>query len=443
MHFCFWTNAEHAKSFRILERKCSAKMAAQSTIASVKQAPKQHPAPKMFRVDRSSTLIFSLLLVCVSMFLDVLGAQEAKPAAKNYFVKLVCESADKIVTVRFDGTSATIVATANTRILQSDISGPHGIVFSPDKKTYFVSIGHGRPFGFAVKYSANDDREIGQLQLGMFPATADFSPDGNFVYIVNFNLHGDPVPSSVSVVDSNVLLEVARIPTCVMPHGSRVSRDGLHQYSACMMDDELVEVDAERMKVARTFRLTKGSEQGFDGLIPHESTGNSSAMNRAATDHGADHAAMSMTMNANACSPTWAQPSVDGKSIWVACNKSNEIVEVDAKKWSLVRRIPAGNGVYNLGVSPDGKYLMATNKRDASASIFDAASGSELARLKTRRKVVHGVVVSPDSRVAFVTVEGIGSEPGTVEIIDLLARKTVATVDVPEQAAGIDFWKVE
>jgi DNA-binding beta-propeller fold protein YncE len=418
-------------------------MAAQSTIASVKRAPKQHPVANIFRANRSSVLIFPLLLVCLSMFLDVLGAQEAKPAAKAYFVKLVCESADKIATVRFDGTSAKIVATANTRILQSDISGPHGIVFSPDKKTYFVSIGHGRPFGFAVKYSANDDHEIGQLQLGMFPATADFSPDGNFVYIVNFNLHGDPVPSSVSVVDSNVLLEVARIPTCVMPHGSRVSRDGLHQYSACMMDDELVEVDAERMKVARTFRLTKGSEQGFDGLIPRESTGNSSAMNRAATDHGADHAAMSMTMNANACSPTWAQPSVDGKRIWVACNKSNEIVEVDAEKWSLVRRIPAGNGVYNLGVSPDGKYLIATNKRDASASIFDAASGSELARLKTKRKVVHGVVVSPDSRVAFVTVEGIGSEPGTVECIDLLARKTVATVDVPEQAAGIDFWKVE
>src|ERR1700722_19982358 len=365
------------------KRKCSAKMAAQSTIASVKRVPKQHPASNIFRANRSSAVIFSLLLLCVSMFFDVLRAQEAKPATKKYFVRLVCESADKIATVRFDGTSAKIVATANTRILQSDISGPHGIVFSPDKKTYFVSLGHGRPFGFAVKYSANDDREIGQLQLGMFPATADFSPDGNFVYIVNFNLHGDPVPSSVSAVDSNVLLEVARIPTCVMPHGSRVSRDGLHQYSACMMDDELVEVDAERMKVARSFRLTKGSEQGFEGLMPHESTGNSSAMNRAATGDGADHAAMSVAMNANACSPTWAQPSVDGKRIWVACNKSNEIVEVDAENWSLVRRIPAGNGVYNLGVSPDGKYLIATNKRDASASIFDTASGSELARLKT------------------------------------------------------------
>jgi len=387
----------------------------------------------------------------------VLRAQETKPAATNYFVKLVCESADKIATVRFDGTSAKIVATADTRILQSDISGPHGIAFSPDKKTYFVSIGHGRPFGFAVKYSANDDREIGQLQLGMFPATADVSPDGNFVYIVNFNLHGDPVPSSVSVVDANMLQEVARISTCVMPHGSRVSRNGLHQYSACMMDDELVDVDAERMKVARTFRVTKGSEQGFAGVMPRGDNGLSSAQNhdpvkhdeilrdtmdRAAADH-TGHVAMNMAMNANACLPTWAQPSVDGKRIWVACNKSNEIVEVDAEKWTLVRRIPAGNGVYNLGVSPDGKYLIATNKRDASASIFDAASGEELARLKTKRKVVHGVVVSPDSRYAFVTVEGIGSEPGTVEIVDLVARKTVATVDTPEQAAGIDFWKVE
>jgi len=387
----------------------------------------------------------------------VLRAQETKPAATNYFVKLVCESADKIATVRFDGTLAKIVATADTRILQSDISGPHGIAFSPDKKTYFVSIGHGRPFGFAVKYSANDDREIGQLQLGMFPATADVSPDGNFVYIVNFNLHGDPVPSSVSVVDANMLQEVARISTCVMPHGSRVSRNGLHQYSACMMDDELVDVDAERMKVARTFRVTKGSEQGFAGVMPRGDNGLSSAQNhdpvkhdeilrdtmdRAAADH-TGHVAMNMAMNANACLPTWAQPSVDGKRIWVACNKSNEIVEVDAEKWTLVRRIPAGNGVYNLGVSPDGKYLIATNKRDASASIFDAASGEELARLKTKRKVVHGVVVSPDSRYAFVTVEGIGSEPGTVEIVDLVARKTVATVDTPEQAAGIDFWKVE
>ena len=53
------------------------------------------------------------------------------------------------------------------------------------------------------------------------------------------------------------------------------------------------------------------------------------------------------------------------------------------------------------------------------------------------------MVVSPDDLYAFVTVEGVGSEPGTVEVIDLTALKTVATIDVGEEAAGIDFYKVE
>jgi DNA-binding beta-propeller fold protein YncE len=56
---------------------------------------------------------------------------------------------------------------------------------------------------------------------------------------------------------------------------------------------------------------------------------------------------------------------------------------------------------------------------------------------------VHGAVVSPDDRYAFVSVEGVGSEPGTVEVIDLRSLKTIATVDVGPQAAGIDFWKME
>ena len=128
--------------------------------------------------------------------------------------------------------------------------------------------------------------------------------------------------------------------------------------------------------------------------------------------------------------------------IYVACNKSSEIVEVDAKTWKITRRIPAGPGVYNLAVTKDGR-MIATNKRGPSVSVFDIKSGKELASIPTKRKVVHGVVVSPDNRYAFISVEGIGSEPGTVEVIDLETLKTVATVNVAQQAAGIDFLRVE
>src|SRR5262249_2585542 len=144
----------------------------------------------------------------------------------------------------------------------------------------------------------------------------------------------------------------------------------------------------------------------------------------------------------NACSPTWAQPSSDGTSVFVACNASNEIVEIDAKTWTLTRRIAAGNGVYNLAVTRNER-LLPTNRRDQSVSVFDIRAGRELARLATRRRVVHGIVVSPDNRYAFVSVEGVGVEPGTVEMIDLQTLKIVASVDVAPQAGGIDFYKME
>jgi DNA-binding beta-propeller fold protein YncE len=127
--------------------------------------------------------------------------------------------------------------------------------------------------------------------------------------------------------------------------------------------------------------------------------------------------------------------------VFVACNGSSEIVEIDLRDWALVRRIAAGPGVYNLAMTRDGK-LIATNRRDQSVSVLDARSGRELARVRTRRAVVHGVAVSPDDRYAFISVEGVGAEPGTVEVLDLASLTIVARVDVGPQAGGIDVLRV-
>ncbi len=267
----------------------------------------------------------------------------------------------------------------------------------------------------------------------------DVTADGSLLYVVNFNLHGDMVPSSVSVVATERMLEVARITTCAMPHGSRLNSEGTKHYSACMMDDMLVEIDTNTLKASRHFLLTKGREMGMSGAPVKKAPATHGAMKHDTGGHGME----TPKPGDVSCSPTWAQPSMSGASVFVACNKSDEIVEVDAEHWKVSRRIPARPGVYNLAVTRDGTRLIATNKRDQSVSIVELKTGRELARIPTRRKVLHGVVVSPDDRYAFVTVEGIGSEPGTVEIIDLAAGKIVASVDVPPLAAGIDFFKME
>ena len=369
----------------------------------------------------------------------LLHAQATAPAppVRDYLLLVASESADRVALVRFGPNGAKIDKERYVGWSPTEVAGPHGLAVSPDQKHYFVSTAHGTPYGRLTRYNTETNAAEGSVMLGNFPATAQVSPDGFYVYVVNFNLHGEMVPSDVSVVAADELVEIARIRTCTMPHGSRLNADGTKHYSACMMDEELVEIDTRTLNVSRHFFLTKGREMGMTGAPPVRG-----ASEHAGHDMGG-HGMEPPRPGDVSCSPTWAQPSPDGTRVWVACNKSSEIVEISTGTWALVRRLPAGAGVYNLGVTHDGARLIATNKRDASASVFDAATGKELARIPTTRKVVHGVAVSDDDRYAFISVEGSGSEPGTVDVIDLVALKKVASVDVGQQAGGIDFLRSE
>src|SRR6478609_9306257 len=207
--------------------------------------------------DRLSTMrvLLALLLLVVGPLL--LHAQ-TKPD-KEYLVYVLSEAADKISLVRFGPEGIRVDHELQTGDMPVDIDGPHGIVISPDRQFYYVSIAHGRPFGTVWKYSTKDDAVVGKTTLGYFPATMDVTPDGSFLFVVNFNLHGDMVPSSVSVVATQTMTEVARIPTCTMPHGSRLNPQGTKQYSACMMDDTLVEIDTRSFKVTRHFVVPRNN----------------------------------------------------------------------------------------------------------------------------------------------------------------------------------------
>ncbi|HEV2990044.1 MAG TPA: YncE family protein [Candidatus Angelobacter sp.] len=373
---------------------------------------------------RWKTIGLSLLLSTLMAVGQELPAQKPN---QDYLVFVVCESADTLALLRFGPGGLHKEKQTRVGMLPiSDINGPHGIAVSPDKKYVYVAIAHGRPFGSAWKFDAATLAPLQYTNLGLFPATSDISKDGSFLFVANANFHGDMKPSSVSAVATDEMIEVKRIPTCTMPHGSRLNPQGTKHYSACMMDDLLVEIDTASFSVSRHFLLSQGKEKGQTGAPPSTPPG---------PHHPESHREL-------ACTPTWAQPSNDGASVYVACNQTSDIVVVDVQSWKMVRRFPAGPGVYNLAMTKNDR-LIATNKRGQSVSIFDSLTGKELARIPTRRKVVHGVVVTPDDRYAFISVEGIGSEPGTVEVIDLETLKTVAVLDVGEQAAGIDVWKIE
>ncbi|MDQ8158338.1 MAG: hypothetical protein P3C12_02805, partial [Gemmatimonadota bacterium] len=326
---------------------------------------------------------------------------------------------------------------------------------------------HGFPDGKYWRYELGPDTLVAPgLLLGNFPASIDVTPDGLYALSVNFNLHGDMIPSTVSVIYTPNATEIARIVTCTMPHGSRVAPNGMHQYSTCMMDDQLVEVDTRTFVVSRRFSLAKGKE----GALPLSAVNTMAGMDHAAMDHSAPAMATAMATAATtkaagptvdpaqmgrvamglekhdmapaSCSPTWAQPSADGAKIYVACNKADEILEVDTKGWVVSRRFKTGRGVYNLAVTADGRTLVATLKQGNMVELFDLVSGASVAQLPTSNRLAHGVTVSSDSRYAFVSSEGQGAQPGKVDVIDLTARANVGTADVGQQASGIAFWKM-
>lgn len=367
----------------------------------------------------------------------LVGAPAAAAPARDYLVFVASEATDEVQLVRFGPAGARVERRHEVGFHPADPDGPHGLAVSPDGRFYYVTTAHGVPNGYLWKFAAADSRPVGRVELGLFPASVAVAPDGSYAYVVNFNLHGDMVPSSVSIVSTEEMLEVARIRTCAMPHGSRLGPDGGRHYSTCMMDDVLVELDARQFAVNRHFVLTPGAEHGMDGSpaahAPSAAAGAGGHDTR--RDDGANAAAR--------CSPTWAAPSPDGRRVYVACNQANHIAEIDVAEWRLVRKIPAGEGVYNLATTRDGRVLIATNRRGRSVSFYDAAEGRTLATLATLRPVLHGIAVSDDDRYAFVSVEGIGAEPGTVEVIELATFRRVASVDVGQMSGGIDFWRSE
>ena len=362
--------------------------------------------PNSLMVKPAKILLVGLVLVTsalgVVQVFSAAGAVKAPDTpSQSYFVYVCAESDDEVAIIRYGPDGTEVVKTVRVGSFQAETEGPHGINVDPDGRHWYVSLAHGFPFGSVHKYKTGTDEWVGKVTLGLYPATLAVSATTGLLYVVNFNLHGPLEPSTVSIVETDTMVEVARIDSGLRPHGGRLSLDGTVFYSVNVMGFELVEMDALGFEIKR--RLSFG-----DGV-----------------------------------QPTWVtEPTSDGM-VYVTGNNVAKIFEVDLDAWSVNRTFDAGPGPYNLSVTPDGSTLVATYKTGSAVGFWDLASGTERDRVTTTRTIPHGVTITPDGEYAFVTIEGVGSEPGTVEVFYIPTADRVGVVDVGKQAGGITFWKSE
>ncbi len=331
------------------------------------------------------------------------------PAGFDYRIGVSSESGDIISWIRPGAGSLAVERVVPVGIMPADIDGPHNVAMAPDQRSYYVSIAHGAPYGTLWRIDAAADTLLGRATLEFYPTTIALTPDGELAFVANSDFFGDrPRKNPVSVVHTASMEKIADVTACDMPHGVRVNRAGTRVYVTCMDSDELLELDVSTFEVTRRAR-----------------TGTATA--------GGGHA----SHGAGACAPTFVSVSPDDRTLFVACNTGNTLQVWDAATLEQRRQVPVGKGAYNVEVSPDGALVLVTNKKEKSVSLLDAHSLQELARIPTTKPVVHGIAWSPDGRYAYISQESVGADPGAVDMIDVAARRVIATVPLPAQPTGI------
>jgi DNA-binding beta-propeller fold protein YncE len=378
------------------------------------------------RSKAGPTMTPRLLLALALLTPLGLTAQNADP---GYRLGIVSESGDIVTWLRPGDGTLTRDRVVPVGIMPADIDGPHNITVSPDQRFYYVSVAHGTPFGSLWKLDAGTDTLVGRAPLEMFPTTISLTPDGELAFVANSDFYGDhPRVNVVSVVHTPTMSTITNLAACDMPHGVKVNHAGTLAYISCMNSDEVLEIEVATLRITR--RAATGEAMKAMAGMDH------GAMNHAPTPQAAATTPAPAAPD-HSCMPTFVSVSADDRTLYLACNHGNSLQVWDAATLTQRSEIPLGAGAYNVEPSPDGRWIIVTNKKAQSFSLVDAQSLTEVVRIPTTKKIVHGVAYSPDGRYAFISQESIGADPGAVDMFDLTSRQVVATIPIPAQPTGI------
>jgi YVTN family beta-propeller protein len=306
-----------------------------------------------------------------------------------------------VFTADEDGNTATRLdlSTGETRRVALDIS-PHNIHASDDGSLLLIvgpTVGpahdDGHVHGDAGQLVVLDPGTLEEVRpavpAGEHPAHVVVDGRNRFAYIT------DSGPDVVVVVDLREGRVVQEVATCGYPHGLRISPDGRELYVACVESDEVAVIDIE--SITEVVRIEVGRAPVQVGFTP------------------------------------------DGRYVFVSLRDEDAVAVIETRTRRVLRSIPVGRGPIQVFATPDGRFMYAANEGtveqpDSTVSVIDIQRG-EVAETVTTGAGAHGVVVSPDSRLALIS----NLFDNTVSVIDVATQRVVATHPVGEGPAGITF----
>ena len=124
--------------------------------------------------------------------------------------------------------------------------------------------------------------------------------------------------------------------------------------------------------------------------------------------------------------------AADGRYLIASCEFSGELLKVDVAERKLIGKItlPAGSMPQDVKLSPDGKVFFVADMSANGVHLVDGERFETIGYIATG-KGAHGLYVSRDSQVLYVSNRGEGS----ISLIDFATRKVVKKWPLPGRAS--------
>ena len=123
--------------------------------------------------------------------------------------------------------------------------------------------------------------------------------------------------------------------------------------------------------------------------------------------------------------PHGVEVSPDGRLVWVTCEDSQTVQELDAGTGSRLRSLPTGQpGSHELALSPDGSKLIVANTVGSSVTIIERADGAT--RTIATGRATEGMAFSLDAALLYALSAG----DSRLNVIDLARGELIRTASL-------------
>ena len=125
----------------------------------------------------------------------------------------------------------------------------------------------------------------------------------------------------------------------------------------------------------------------------------------------------------------------DGNEVWVGSNATKVVSVVDTRTGTVSTAAEGLEWPYRVLFTPDARLVLLPDYRGETVRVLERASRRELGRLSFDGGGPQGITMTPDGRVAFLSL----SARARIVAIDVAARTVIGEVGAGETPDGVAY----